>query len=148
MGCPLKFQKLKVKMLLDILPEIFRNLAMKDLLRCRQVCWAWRHVINRDFPKELCLYVKGTYAPDVWVIDCELIDPRSALTVDRKEAHSFRSTILLCVLCGQYTVLRYLISLFSRNHSAVWQRALPGNYRQQHWRTVNKMFSPNGSLIS
>ena len=69
-------------MLLDILPEIFGNLSVKDKLRCRQVCRAWQYVVDRDFPEELCLYVKGIYAPDVWMIDCKPIDPRSAVTVN------------------------------------------------------------------
>ena len=68
-------------MLLDILPEIFQNLSVKDLLQCRQVCRAWQYVVNRHFPEELCLYVRGAYVPDVWVLDCKPIDPRSALTV-------------------------------------------------------------------
>ena len=68
-------------MLLDILPEIFQNLSVIDLLQCRQVCRAWRYVVDRNFPDELCLYVRGAYAPDVWVLDCKPIDPRSTLTV-------------------------------------------------------------------
>ena len=68
-------------MLIDILPEIFKNLSMKDRLRCRQVCRAWSYVVERDFLKELCVYVRGTYAPDVWILDNEFIDPKSVLTV-------------------------------------------------------------------
>ena len=68
-------------MLLDILPEIFQNLSVKDLLQCRQVCRAWLYVVDRYLPDELCLYVQGAYAPDVWVLDCKPIDPRSVLTV-------------------------------------------------------------------
>lgn len=68
-------------MLINILPEIFMNLPMKDVLKSRQVCRAWRCVVDQGFLKELCLYVRGTYAPDVWVIDCKLIDPRTVLTV-------------------------------------------------------------------
>lgn len=69
-------------MLIDILPEIFRNLSVTDHLRCRQVCQAWRYVVERDFLKELCMYVRGTYFPDVWIIENQAIDPRSALTVN------------------------------------------------------------------
>lgn len=68
-------------MLFDLLPEIFENLSVNQLLICRQVCRAWRYVVDQKYLKELCLYVRGKYAPDVWVIDCEFIDPKSVLTI-------------------------------------------------------------------
>ena len=68
-------------MLLDILPEIFRNLSVADRLRCRQVCRAWRHVLGPGCFRELCLCLRVSFAPDVWYIDCEPIDTRSVLTV-------------------------------------------------------------------
>lgn len=68
-------------MLIDVLPEIFENLSMVELLRCRQVCRAWRYVVDRYFLGELCLYWRSTYAPGVWAIGCKPIDRRTALTI-------------------------------------------------------------------
>lgn len=69
-------------MLIHILPEIFVNLSVGDLLRCRQVCRAWSHAVERDFIKELCLYMEGEYILDTWHIDSEPIDRRSVLKVN------------------------------------------------------------------
>ena len=38
--------------------------------------------MERDFPNELCLCLRGTYVPDIWYIDCEPIDERTVLTVN------------------------------------------------------------------
>lgn len=69
-------------MLIHILPVIFGHLSMKDWLRCRQVCRAWRYVVYRDFLEELCLYLRSSYAPDLWAIHCKPIDRRTVLTID------------------------------------------------------------------
>lgn len=139
-------------MLLDILPEIFRNLSLKALLQFRQVCRAWRHVINRDIPKVLCLYVRGTYAPDVWVIDCEPIDPRSVLTVhslgvlaDPNFIRTFKNLKRLMIKCRSNEILTHLSELDKLEHLELYEVDVGKDFELnlKNLRNLKKLFLRN-----
>ena len=93
----------------DVLPKIFGFLSVPELVRCRLVCKTWMHLVERDL-KELCLYVRGSFALDVWIIDGQLIRQRSVLTIQNLSllsnpnfVHTFRNLRKLLIKCDQRT---------------------------------------------
>lgn len=99
-------------MLLDILPEIFVNLPVFDLLKCRRVCMAWKFVIEKDFLKTLCLLVGGSLTPDVWFIDNVFVDKKSVFFVknlnllsDQNFLHTFKNLKRLMIKANFQAVL-------------------------------------------